>query len=47
MSLQFCLKLALLAALPARFDGLNGRVVYVDTESKFSPQRYIDALITF
>lgn len=42
--LQFCLKLSCLAALPARFGGLDGRVVYIDTESKFSSQRYNDAL---
>ncbi|CAA6654814.1 unnamed protein product [Spirodela intermedia] len=39
---QFCLKLSCLAALPACFGGLDGRVVYIDTESKFSSQRMIE-----
>ncbi|XP_078430250.1 DNA repair (Rad51) family protein isoform X3 [Wolffia australiana] len=39
---QFCLKLSLLAALPSSFGGLDGRVIYVDTEAKFSPQRIIE-----
>nr|CAB3460042.1 unnamed protein product [Digitaria exilis] len=36
---QFCLKLSLLAALPEYYGGLDGRVVYIDTESKFSSRR--------
>jgi hypothetical protein len=43
--LQFCLKLALLAALPECYGGLNGRVVYIDTESKFSSWRLLMSLI--
>ncbi|KAG8084512.1 hypothetical protein GUJ93_ZPchr0010g10191 [Zizania palustris] len=39
---QFCLKLALLATLPECYGGLNGRVVYIDTEFKFSSQRIIE-----
>ncbi|XP_010253484.1 PREDICTED: DNA repair protein RAD51 homolog 2 isoform X2 [Nelumbo nucifera] len=39
---QFCLKLSLLAALPANYGGLNGRVIYIDTESKFSSRRMIE-----
>ncbi|KAJ3676382.1 hypothetical protein LUZ60_003794 [Juncus effusus] len=39
---QFCLKLALLATLPECYGGLNGRVVYIDTESKFSSRRMIE-----
>uniref|UniRef100_A0A804QPE5 RecA family profile 1 domain-containing protein n=1 Tax=Zea mays TaxID=4577 RepID=A0A804QPE5_MAIZE len=39
---QFCLKLALLAALPEYYGGLDGRVVYIDTEFKFSPRRMIE-----
>ncbi|MQM16344.1 hypothetical protein Taro_049300, partial [Colocasia esculenta] len=39
---QFCLKLALLAALPVSYGGLDGRIVYVDTESKFSSQRLME-----
>jgi hypothetical protein len=45
-TLQFCLKLALLAALPEYYGGLDGRVVYIDTESKFSSRRYLKFLIT-
>ncbi|KAG0500804.1 hypothetical protein HPP92_000876 [Vanilla planifolia] len=39
---QFCLKLALVAALPVDYGGLNGRVIYFDTESKFSSRRVIE-----
>ncbi|XP_043702540.1 DNA repair protein RAD51 homolog 2 isoform X2 [Telopea speciosissima] len=39
---QFCLKLSLLAALPASYGGLNGHVIYIDTESKFSSRRLIE-----
>ncbi|KMZ69785.1 hypothetical protein ZOSMA_207G00270 [Zostera marina] len=39
---QFCLKLSLIAALPASAGGLNGHVVYIDTESKFSSRRLIE-----
>nr|XP_051226358.1 DNA repair protein RAD51 homolog 2 isoform X2 [Lolium perenne] len=39
---QLCLKLALLATLPECYGGLNGRVVYIDTESKFSSRRMIE-----
>ncbi|KAJ0978197.1 hypothetical protein J5N97_013671 [Dioscorea zingiberensis] len=39
---QFCLKLSLLAALPTYCGGLNGRVIYIDTESKFSSRRIIE-----
>ncbi|OVA18184.1 AAA+ ATPase domain [Macleaya cordata] len=39
---QFCLKLALLAALPTTHGGLNGRVIYIDVESKFSSRRLIE-----
>ncbi|KAL6865386.1 hypothetical protein ACP4OV_016537 [Aristida adscensionis] len=39
---QFCLKLALLAVLPECYGGFNGRVVYIDTESKFSSRRMIE-----
>ncbi|KAK0603579.1 hypothetical protein LWI29_006455 [Acer saccharum] len=36
---QFCLKLSLLASLPAHYGGLDGRVIYIDVESKFSSRR--------
>lgn len=39
---QFCLKISLLASLPTSYGGLNGRVVYVDVESKFSSKRMIE-----
>ncbi|XP_008792404.2 DNA repair protein RAD51 homolog 2 [Phoenix dactylifera] len=39
---QFCLKLSLLAALPSCYGGLNGRVIYIDTESKFSSRRMVE-----
>ncbi|KAL3530641.1 hypothetical protein ACH5RR_009963 [Cinchona calisaya] len=39
---QFCLKLSLLASLPLSYGGLDGHVVYIDTESKFSSRRMIE-----
>ncbi|KAF8397619.1 hypothetical protein HHK36_016539 [Tetracentron sinense] len=42
IALQFCMKLSLLAALPTSFGGLNGRVIYIDVESKFSSRRMIE-----
>ncbi|XP_038693060.1 DNA repair protein RAD51 homolog 2 isoform X2 [Tripterygium wilfordii] len=39
---QFCLKISLLASLPASFGGLDGHVIYVDVESKFSSRRLIE-----
>ncbi|KAL5581162.1 hypothetical protein UlMin_013604 [Ulmus minor] len=39
---QFCMKLSLLTSLPAAYGGLNGRVVYIDLESKFSSRRMIE-----
>lgn len=39
---QFCLKLALLASLPANYGGLDGHVIYIDVESKFSSRRLIE-----
>ncbi|KAI8013501.1 hypothetical protein LOK49_LG05G01110 [Camellia lanceoleosa] len=38
----FCMKLSLLASLPTKFGGLEGRVIYVDVESKFSSRRMIE-----
>lgn len=38
----FCMKLALLAALPTACGGLNGRAIYIDVESKFSSRRLIE-----
>ncbi|XP_043811894.1 DNA repair protein RAD51 homolog 2 isoform X3 [Manihot esculenta] len=39
---QFCLKISLLASLPASYGGLEGHVVYIDVESKFSSRRIIE-----
>ncbi|PON53218.1 DNA repair protein [Trema orientale] len=39
---QFCMKLSLLASLPAVYGGLNGHVIYIDVESKFSSRRMIE-----
>ncbi|KAK2975367.1 hypothetical protein RJ640_012378 [Escallonia rubra] len=43
---QFCLKLSLLASLPSSYGGLNGRVIYIDVESKFSSRRYLRNALT-
>ncbi|KAK4255018.1 hypothetical protein QN277_008081 [Acacia crassicarpa] len=39
---QFCLKLSLLASLPPQCGGLDGRVIYIDAESKFISKRLIE-----
>ncbi|GAY38249.1 hypothetical protein CUMW_035260 [Citrus unshiu] len=39
---QFCLKLSLLAALPAHYGGLDGGVIYIDVESTFTSRRMIE-----
>ncbi|XP_062081969.1 DNA repair protein RAD51 homolog 2 isoform X2 [Humulus lupulus] len=39
---QFCMKLSLLASLPTAYGGLNGHVIYIDVESKFSSRRMIE-----
>ncbi|GAB2285137.1 DNA repair protein RAD51 [Dionaea muscipula] len=39
---QLCLKLALLASLPQSYGGLDGHVIYIDVESKFSSRRIIE-----
>lgn len=36
---QFCFMLSLLATLPTNIGGLNGQVIYIDTESAFSASR--------
>ncbi|KAG6605511.1 DNA repair protein RAD51-like 2, partial [Cucurbita argyrosperma subsp. sororia] len=41
-SFRFCLKLSLLAALPPSYGSLDGRVIYIDVESKFSSRRMIE-----
>ncbi|KAF4392416.1 hypothetical protein G4B88_005375 [Cannabis sativa] len=39
---QLCMKLSLLASLPTAYGGLNGHVIYIDVESKFSSKRMIE-----
>ncbi|KAG5401648.1 hypothetical protein IGI04_016255 [Brassica rapa subsp. trilocularis] len=39
---QFCMKLALSASFPKAYGGLDGRVIYIDVESKFSSRRVIE-----
>ncbi|WKA10774.1 hypothetical protein VitviT2T_028329 [Vitis vinifera] len=39
---QFCLKLSLLASLLASYGGLDGRVIYIDVDSKFSSRNMIE-----
>nr|XP_043612118.1 DNA repair protein RAD51 homolog 2 [Erigeron canadensis] len=39
---QFCLKIALLTALPSCYGGLDGHVIYIDVESKFNSRRLIE-----
>lgn len=36
---QFCIMLSVLATLPVSMGGLDGTVIYIDTESAFSAER--------
>lgn len=36
---QFCIMMSILATLPTNMGGLEGAVVYIDTESAFSAER--------
>ncbi|XP_035867127.1 DNA repair protein RAD51 homolog 2 isoform X3 [Phyllostomus discolor] len=39
---QFCIMMSVLATLPTSMGGLEGAVVYIDTESAFSAERLIE-----
>nr|XP_051682302.1 DNA repair protein RAD51 homolog 2 isoform X3 [Oryctolagus cuniculus] len=39
---QFCIMMSILATLPTDMGGLEGAVVYIDTESAFSAERLIE-----
>ncbi|XP_044291990.1 DNA repair protein RAD51 homolog 2 isoform X2 [Varanus komodoensis] len=39
---QFCIMMSLLATLPTSMRGLDGAVIYIDTESAFSAERLIE-----
>ncbi|XP_057882335.1 DNA repair protein RAD51 homolog 2 [Melospiza georgiana] len=39
---QFCIMLSVLATLPVSMGGLDGAVIYIDTESAFSAERLIE-----
>ncbi|XP_038639591.1 DNA repair protein RAD51 homolog 2 isoform X2 [Scyliorhinus canicula] len=39
---QFCMMLSVLATLPVSMGGLDGAVIYIDTESAFSAERLIE-----
>ncbi|XP_035183859.1 DNA repair protein RAD51 homolog 2 isoform X2 [Oxyura jamaicensis] len=39
---QFCIMMSVLATLPVSMGGLNGAVVYIDTESAFSAERLVE-----
>ncbi|NXP22552.1 RA51B protein, partial [Scytalopus superciliaris] len=39
---QFCIMLSVLATLPISMGGLDGSVIYIDTESAFSAERLIE-----
>ncbi|XP_005520422.1 PREDICTED: DNA repair protein RAD51 homolog 2 [Pseudopodoces humilis] len=39
---QFCIMLSVLATLPISMGGLDGAVIYIDTESAFSAERLIE-----
>lgn len=38
-ALQLCLLLSVLTAVPENLGGLNGSVIYIDTENKFRSGR--------
>ncbi|XP_067847300.1 DNA repair protein RAD51 homolog 2 isoform X2 [Heptranchias perlo] len=39
---QFCIMLSVLATLPVSMGGLDGAVIYIDTESAFSAERLVE-----
>ncbi|XP_067413896.1 DNA repair protein RAD51 homolog 2 isoform X2 [Emydura macquarii macquarii] len=39
---QFCLMMSVLATLPISMGGLNGAVIYIDTESAFGAERLVE-----
>ncbi|XP_064368564.1 DNA repair protein RAD51 homolog 2 isoform X6 [Dromaius novaehollandiae] len=39
---QFCIMMSVLATLPISMGGLNGAVIYIDTESAFSAERLVE-----
>ncbi|XP_036094330.1 DNA repair protein RAD51 homolog 2 isoform X5 [Rousettus aegyptiacus] len=39
---QFCIMMSVLATLPTNMGGLEGAVVYIDTESAFSAERLVE-----
>nr|XP_011724744.1 DNA repair protein RAD51 homolog 2 isoform X8 [Macaca nemestrina] len=39
---QFCIMMSILATLPTHMGGLEGAVVYIDTESAFSAERLVE-----
>ncbi|XP_054386747.2 DNA repair protein RAD51 homolog 2 isoform X5 [Pongo abelii] len=39
---QFCIMMSILATLPTNMGGLEGAVVYIDTESAFSAERLVE-----
>ncbi|KAM6466782.1 DNA repair protein RAD51 homolog 2 isoform 3-T4 [Liasis olivaceus] len=39
---QFCIMMTLLATLPTNMGGLDGAVIYIDTESAFTAERLIE-----
>nr|XP_020141308.1 DNA repair protein RAD51 homolog 2 isoform X13 [Microcebus murinus] len=39
---QFCMMMSILATLPTNMGGLEGDVVYIDTESAFSAERLVE-----
>ncbi|KAM6202640.1 DNA repair protein RAD51 homolog 2 [Rhynchocyon petersi] len=39
---QFCIMMSVLATLPTTMGGLDGAVVYIDTESAFSAERLVE-----
>uniref|UniRef100_A0A8D0G9D7 DNA repair protein RAD51 homolog 2 n=1 Tax=Sphenodon punctatus TaxID=8508 RepID=A0A8D0G9D7_SPHPU len=39
---QFCIMMSMLATLPIHMGGLDGAVIYIDTESAFSAERLVE-----
>ncbi|XP_026526922.1 DNA repair protein RAD51 homolog 2 isoform X2 [Notechis scutatus] len=39
---QFCIMMSLLATMPANTGGLDGAVIYIDTESAFTAERLVE-----
>ena len=44
---QFCMMMSMIAVLPSDKGGLGGSVIFIDTESAFSAERYVTLVLFY